>query len=69
MTDKKMQTESCTLCDKMNCEGCCLNETLSNNFNPNKQTQMMVADGFLDGIDLGLILQTTMKKRVCGIDE
>ena len=69
MIDRKLKTESCTICIGDRCESCCLNETLSNNFLPNTQTEMLIADGYLDYNDIMVIHQMTMKKRVFGVDK
>ena len=69
MIDRKLKTESCTICDESGCADCCFNKELKNNFTPNAQTTLLIQDGYLDGNDIAVIHQMTMKKRVWGDEE
>ena len=63
MASGKNYTESCTLCDKVNCNKCTFNKEYSNMFEPNEQTKAMMRDGYFGSNDLFKVHNYTMATR------
>lgn len=60
--------ESCLLCGKYKCKTCSLSSMYSNNFTPNKQTEIMLSSGMITDDQIKSVHQSTMEAR-CQISE
>ena len=63
MTNKKNETDSCRLCDKLGCAGCNLSNELTNNFHPSDVTTSLIKDGYLLEDAVEMIHIATLTER------